>query len=277
MKKTTKPTVKTPRDVIATMIDIFLPLPNGVKIRKTPTGEISVIDYIRESTGARFPQATWTSISITYPEVSKLVRYFQFPGQGQRPTPVMGMDGYLRINHFLGGKVGEAFRIGSDTIVKAYLNGELERTDVNEDAAAALAFKKERRAEAKKSNIAVNATILKHGGGCFSKVAISTCIGATGKTPLQIRQTRGCKFAREGMSTNELTAIAMMEATVAGAIRNHNLQGDYAIVDKAAEIANGMQRFLEYHAGKEFAISDMPPPKSLTAPESPQLAFAAGF
>lgn len=256
----------------------LIPLPNGGKIRTTPEGKISVFDFIREATGAKTPKMTWVSISATYPEVVKFCDHFLFKkGRGQRPTPVVGKEGYLRILHLLGGKVGQAFREACDSLVLRYLDGDptlaAEVLDRNPNPEQALTWLNKRQ-ETKQTNRALNQTIRDHNGTCFTDVAILTCKAATGKSPAGLRKLRGGNEARDTMNVGELCAVGLTEALTRTAIENTNVQGNPKIFSQSLEVAKAVADLRKRFGGTAFHENPaIATPKVFTPTPSPQLAL----
>ncbi|KAK9827114.1 hypothetical protein WJX74_006939 [Apatococcus lobatus] len=69
-------------------------------VRATPELQprYSVYDVIEIATSAPNPYKTWLDTHRKHPEVMQHITFYQFPGRGQRSTPVMleGIDLYLR-------------------------------------------------------------------------------------------------------------------------------------------------------------------------------------
>jgi len=57
-------------------------------------------------------------------EVTRMCRYIQFPGRGQRLTPVMTLAGLQRLLLILGGKVAAEFRRIVDETFRRVMGGE---------------------------------------------------------------------------------------------------------------------------------------------------------
>jgi hypothetical protein len=82
---------------------------NG-EVRFTPDGRVSVYDAIAFVTGISNPRDTWDDLKKRVPEVVGKTDNFQFPGKGQRPTPVTDLQGFGEIVVLLPGKVAAAVR-----------------------------------------------------------------------------------------------------------------------------------------------------------------------
>jgi len=73
-------------------------------------GKVSVYDAIEYSTGYKNPHDAWKRMLVTYPEVLAKCEYFQFPGQGQKPTPIATLEVFLEILVLLPGKIAAMVR-----------------------------------------------------------------------------------------------------------------------------------------------------------------------
>ena len=71
-------------------------LSSGRQPRITPDNRISVLDVI-QATGYVRPSDVWERLKRDYPRVRQISNDFQFPGRGQRPTPVTDLAGFLEI------------------------------------------------------------------------------------------------------------------------------------------------------------------------------------
>jgi hypothetical protein len=94
-------------------------------IRITPDGRISVYDGIGYTTGQKNPHDAWKRIVEPYPEVLAKCENFQFPGKGQRETPVATLQVFLEILVLLPGRVAAQVREKAvKTLVRA-MQGDL--------------------------------------------------------------------------------------------------------------------------------------------------------
>lgn len=91
-------------------------------IRITPEGQPSVFDMIKTLGGRKNPTATWDRLVSAYPEVALKTDNFQFPGQGQRNTPVAkDKKATLHILGLLPGEVGRKYREQSAKLFTKWL------------------------------------------------------------------------------------------------------------------------------------------------------------
>lgn len=96
------------------------------EIRKTDNERFSVYDVIQVVGGQKDPYNTWKRLSVEYPEVLTKCQDFQFPGQGQRKTPVSNKENILYIIGLLPGAVGRSYREDAAKLVMSKLNGEIQ-------------------------------------------------------------------------------------------------------------------------------------------------------
>lgn len=97
---------------------------NG-EVRFTSDGRIAVYDGIAFATGHKNPRDVWSDLGETYPEVVAQCDNFQFPGQGQRETPVATLQVFLEILTVLPGRLAAAVRTEAvRTLVRA-MNGDV--------------------------------------------------------------------------------------------------------------------------------------------------------
>lgn len=106
----------------------FLVIPelNKAQIRKTPNGLFSIYDLIQICSGVTNPYQSWINLTEQYPEVLYKIENFQFPGQGQRLTPVATLENCLYILGLLPGHCGKSYREKAANLVRRYLEGDAE-------------------------------------------------------------------------------------------------------------------------------------------------------
>lgn len=93
-------------------------------IRETEDGRYSVYDTIEVLAGKKNPRDAWKSLYEQYPEVVGKIDNFQFPGAGQRPTPVANKQNILYIIGLLPGAVGKAYREDAAAAMLEKLEGK---------------------------------------------------------------------------------------------------------------------------------------------------------
>ena len=103
------------------------------QIRKTKESSprLSVYDLIRWVTGfnSSNAQTYWTRLLETHPEVGTDCAHHQFPGRGQRETPIIGARGAVEITIVLQGKKAAEFRKKGADVICRYLGGDLSLVD----------------------------------------------------------------------------------------------------------------------------------------------------
>lgn len=100
-----------------------LALLNYGEIRVTLDERYSIFDVIEVIGGKNNPRKAWLDMKKEYPEVVTLSNNFQFPGQGQRETPVTNKEGLLRIIGLLPGAVGRTYREDAAKLMLSKIEG----------------------------------------------------------------------------------------------------------------------------------------------------------
>jgi hypothetical protein len=97
----------------------------GGEIRKTNEHppRASVYDTISSMTGNANPRKTWSDAKANFGEKLEWGSY-QFPGEGQRPTPVMDATGMVNLMNLLPGRRAAKFRQACAKIVVRFLGGD---------------------------------------------------------------------------------------------------------------------------------------------------------
>jgi hypothetical protein len=119
-----KPQVQTNKNKATKMTSLTI-LHYGC-IRETEDGRYSVYDTIEVLAGKKNPRDAWKSLCEQYSEVVVKTDNFQFPGAGQRPTPVANKQNILYIIGLLPGAVGKAYREDAAAFMLEKLEGESE-------------------------------------------------------------------------------------------------------------------------------------------------------
>lgn len=97
-----------------------------VRVKQGTPPMVSVIDIIKVMTGKNNNHSAevFRRISINFPDVTDLCVNFQFPGQGQRPTPVADLDTILMILQHLPGPSAQQYREKTAEVLRRYLTGD---------------------------------------------------------------------------------------------------------------------------------------------------------
>jgi len=100
------------------------------EIRITSDKQISVFDFIKVVGGQTNPKDTWSDIKKKYKnEVVGKSDYFKFCGKGQRLTPVINVQGMVKLLFWLPGEMAKQFRSKSAETMIRYLGGDLTLVD----------------------------------------------------------------------------------------------------------------------------------------------------
>jgi hypothetical protein len=100
------------------------------EIRITSDKMISVFDFIKVAGGQKNPKKTWYDIEKKYKnEVVTFCSHFNFPGQGQKLTPVVNVQGMVKLLFWLPGEMAKQFRSKSAETMIRYLGGDLTLID----------------------------------------------------------------------------------------------------------------------------------------------------
>lgn len=100
------------------------------EIRITPDRQISVFDFIKVVGGQKKPHQTWERIYNEHKdEVSSFWDHFKFKGTGQKDTPVINVQGMVKLLFWLPGETAKQFRSKSAETMIRYLGGDLTLID----------------------------------------------------------------------------------------------------------------------------------------------------
>ena len=94
-------------------------------VRTTEDGKKSVLDLLRQQ-GVSNPSQCLKRIQVQYPEVLTTCDNFQFPGAGQRKTPVVDRDGWFQILGLLPTVAGVKYRKAAATVMGKLQDGDAE-------------------------------------------------------------------------------------------------------------------------------------------------------
>lgn len=214
------------------------------KIRISPKGEGSVFDLIQVVGGQKNPHQTWKNLSKQFPEVLQKAYYLQFPGAGQRETPVMDKEGLLELIGLLPGAVGNAYRQGAAKLVLGLLENPAELAKVSIDRiddqkeledVAAIAHRKYLEKYHPLMNELKNRGALGTTYQHVNFINTKTCLG---KTPQLIKAERGGKTAREHATSSELIRLQMLQDLQHGGIVKKDAQGHAAMLQVASDAAS---------------------------------------
>lgn len=112
--------------IVPSNFNLLIPELQGSKIRRTEDGRFSVYDLIRIAGGNKNGRQGWKSMCDQHPEVVSKVDNLQFPGAGQRSTPVATAENCLYILGLLPGVCGQSYRESAAKIVRKYIEGDAD-------------------------------------------------------------------------------------------------------------------------------------------------------
>ena len=109
---------------IVSNIDLIIPELSGSKIRRTEDSQYSVYDLIRIAGGKTGERTAFKRLCEQFPEVVAKCDNLQFPGAGQKLTPVATVENCLYILGLLPGVCGQSYRESAANIVRRYIEGD---------------------------------------------------------------------------------------------------------------------------------------------------------
>ena len=101
------------------------------QIRKTSEDppRVSIFDVIQAVTGQSNPRMIYSRLKEAFPEVVTNLDNLQFPGAGQRPTPVTDARGIVEVILLLPGRAAARFRVEAASVIVRFLGGDLSLVD----------------------------------------------------------------------------------------------------------------------------------------------------
>ena len=100
------------------------------EIRITSDKQVSVFDLIKVVGGQANPRKTWADILKNHKEEVVTFCYnLKFPGIGQKLTPVVNVQGMVKILFWLPGELAKQFRNKSAEVMVRYLGGDITLID----------------------------------------------------------------------------------------------------------------------------------------------------
>lgn len=104
---------------------IVIPELENARIRRTDDGRVSVFDLIAVIGGQKNSREPWKRLCKIYTEVVTKCDNLQFPGAGQRLTPVVTRENALYIIGLLPGTIGKKYREFAANLVIRYLDADI--------------------------------------------------------------------------------------------------------------------------------------------------------
>jgi hypothetical protein len=238
-------------------------LPDGHgAIRMTTDKRISVYDVITAATGSKNPWRVWLEIKHAFPEVLRFTSDFKFPGQGQKPTPVMTKHGFVKLTMVMPGEQGKHFREQYADIILRYLEGDptlaeevIDRTE-DPDALERIVL----RAKTKVVRQVFTKT-LKTYGAIVEGPLVNTyaqCTGmlnmaATGHHSKAIQDYTGVRRTRDAVPPVYLTLLMTGEELTTANIQKRQAVGHTALCEATAEVAYDLTQLRQ-----KYGIPDWP-------------------
>jgi len=231
-------------------------LSNGRRPRITPDNRISVMDMI-EATGYMNPSEVWNRLKRDYPQVQEISDDFQFPGRGQRPTPVTGRVGFLEILALVPGRPGDMTRHELAEKYIRYLDGDvsmieemIDRQENVEDLERVKA-----RTDARLSQKALGSAIQACGGtnirgaNTYATVNDRNNLAVLGDRAKVIQAAGGQRSTRDNSMVDKvrLSLIHTTEILESHHLGSGEAHGHVAIVRTCDTVASDIEALLRKH------------------------------
>jgi hypothetical protein len=230
---------------------------NHGDIRVSPNGQPSVFDMIRVLGGSGNPRRDWARITETNPEVVPKTYNLQFPGPGQRDTPVTKTkeDAYYILG-LLPGAVGKQYREDAAKLFVTFLD---KPEKVAYLAADRLSEEELRRLEArlkgKRTRHMFTEVLHQHGvvqggyGQCTNAV-YTPLFGRTAdliKTEIAQEHNIDRKKVnpRDFFDLEDLTYVETAERVAAGQLRRKNIYGNHSVAKEILHSTEYTKKLLD--------------------------------
>lgn len=207
-------------------------------IRMTESGQPSVFDIIKVLGGQKNPRDAWAYITKAHPEVVGKRDNFQFPGQGQRETPVAKTkEDVFYILSLLPGAVGRKYREEAARLFVAYLENPAQlANEVTDRLSPEQAEWLEARLNGKRTRFTLGDTLKEHevvaeGYGRCTNAIYRPILGADAKTlKHQIAEEKQLPVKRvnprDHMTIRQLNDLEFAERVAAGQLKARNARGN---------------------------------------------------
>lgn len=219
-------------------------------IRVSPDGQPSVIDMIRVLGGQKNPTQVWLRLKEAHPEVATKCGYLQFPGPGQRDTPVANTkeDAYYILG-LLPGTVGKQYREDAAKLFVTFLDKPEKAVYLAVDRLSEEELRRvEARLKGKRTRKFFTDVLQQHGverqgyGQCTNAVYIPL-FGRTAdilKTEIaqEFNIERSKVNPRDFFDVEDLTYVETAERVAAGQLRRKNIHGNHSV---AREVRNSTE------------------------------------
>jgi len=219
-------------------------------IRVSPDGQPSVFDMIRVLGGQKAPRKAWERLTEAHPEVVLKCHNLQFPGAGQRDTPVAKTkeDAYYILG-LLPGAVGKQYR---EDAAKLFVNFLDKPEKVAYLALDKLSDEELQRVEARLkgkrtrkyfTDILQQQGVERQGYGQCTNAVYIPLFGRTAdilKTEIaqEFNIERSKVNPRDFFDLEDLTYVETAERVAAGQLKRKNVYGNHSV---AREIRNSTE------------------------------------
>lgn len=216
-------------------------------IRVSPDGQPSVFDMIRVLGGQKNPTQVWLRLKESHPEVATKCGYLQFPGPGQRDTPVANTkeDAYYILG-LLPGAVGKQYREDAAKLFVTFLDKPEKAIYLAVDRLSEEELRRvEARLKGKRTRKFFTDVLQQHGverqgyGQCTNAVYVPLFGRTADILKTEIAQEHNIERSkvnpRDFFDVEDLTYVETAERVAAGQLRRKNVHGNYSV---AKEIRN---------------------------------------
>lgn len=228
------------------------------EIRITPQGQPSVYDMVKVLGGQKNPKMAWSRLKESHPEVVAKCDHFQFPGQGQRETPVAKSkeDAYYILG-LLPGEVGRKYREQSAKLFAKWLENPAALVD---ELTGKLSEDEQARLEARLKGIRTRhnfTAVLKefgvhqHGYANCTNAIYVPVLGATARgLKDRISEREGVaitkiKSPRDHMTITELSDVETAERIAVGQLRRQTIAGNTGVERVCRKSAEYTRKLLD--------------------------------
>lgn len=219
-------------------------------IRVSPDGQPSVFDMIRVLGGQKNPHQFWERLCAAHPEVLTKCENLQFPGPGQRETPVAKTkeDAYYILG-LLPGAAGKQYREDAAKLFVTFLDRPEKAIYLAVDRLSEEELRHvEARLKGKRTRKFFTDVLQQHGverngyGQCTNAVYIPL-FGRTAdilKTEIaqEFNIERSKVNPRDFFDIEDLTYVETAERVAAGQLRRKNIHGNHSV---AREVRNSTE------------------------------------
>jgi hypothetical protein len=217
-----------------------------------------------EATGYTNPSEVWDRLKRDHPRLETFVSNFQFPGRGQRPTPVTDRTGVLQILAVTHGPAGEKIRDELIDKYIRYLDGDVsmieEMIDRQEDPETLKRL--EIRIKTKQSQKQLVTTIEDHGGRKEGRFNIFAVVNDTNNMAVYGHRARAVQAAGGNPTTRDnlnvepvhLAFLHLTEELETHRIKNENLHGNVQIMDAVGHVCTDIIEMRQRHGVPDVVI-----------------------